>query len=136
AAAVVTSGLAFAQRAAEGGRGAVVERRVFAEPESLDRVIDGSADAWKDGALARRMEAWQALDARPLAALRRAGYLLVGRHQGLLPFFPFVGVAFAMFIGGPRDRPRWLLLAALVGALGWMALERADASSLPLPDLG
>jgi hypothetical protein len=64
------------------------------------------------------------------------GYLLVGRHLGLLPFFPFVGVAIAMFIGGPRDRVRWLLAGALLAGLVVLAGERADASAVPLSDLG
>lgn len=46
--------------------------------------------------------------------LDNLGYFLWGRHTGLLLYFPFAGLAVALFLlHGRRDRTRWLLLAAL-----------------------
>jgi hypothetical protein len=46
-------------------------------------------------------------------------YFLVGRHTGLLVYFPFAGLAVLLFLlHGPRTAERWVTLAALA-ALGF-----------------
>ncbi|HYN19906.1 MAG TPA: hypothetical protein VE078_03025, partial [Thermoanaerobaculia bacterium] len=45
---------------------------------------------------------------------RNLGYLLAGRHAGLLPYFPFGLLVVVLFGLGPRDRSAWLLSAALL----------------------
>lgn len=42
------------------------------------------------------------------------GYFLVGRHTGLVPYFPFAILAVVLFLAhGRRSRERWVLLASL-----------------------
>ena len=48
----------------------------------------------------------------PRVFARDLGYFLAGRHTGLLPYFPFALFALALYLRGPRDRSRHLLLAA------------------------
>jgi len=48
---------------------------------------------------------------RPL--LYNLGYFLVGRHTGLVPYFPFAVLALVLFALGPRDRFAWLVLAGV-----------------------
>jgi hypothetical protein len=43
------------------------------------------------------------------------GYFFVGRHTGLLPYFPFALFAVGLYLVGPKDRSRHLLLAAVAG---------------------
>ncbi|HEX6902646.1 MAG TPA: hypothetical protein VF789_23210 [Thermoanaerobaculia bacterium] len=42
-------------------------------------------------------------------------YVFAGRHTGLLPYFPFALFALALYLWGPKDRCRHLLLAGLGG---------------------
>jgi hypothetical protein len=44
---------------------------------------------------------------------RNLGYVLAGRYTGLLPYFPFALFAAVLYLIGPKDRCRHLLLAAL-----------------------
>jgi hypothetical protein len=44
---------------------------------------------------------------------RNLGYVFAGRFTGLLPYFPFAVFALGLYLLGPRDRSRHLLLAAL-----------------------
>ncbi len=56
-------------------------------------------------------------------AVENAGYFLVGRHAGLLPYHPFAAIAFGLFLfGGRRDRERWLLVLALAVIAGYFLL--------------
>jgi hypothetical protein len=55
------------------------------------------------------------IETTPRLLVRDAGYFLVGRHTGLLPYFPFALFALALFLAGPRGRSQWLLLAAIAG---------------------
>ena len=48
----------------------------------------------------------------PRVFARDLGYFFAGRHTGLLPYFPFALFALALYLRGPRDRSRHLLLAA------------------------
>ncbi len=63
-----------------------------------------------------RTPPWQAgpgHEAGPALLGRNAGYFLAGRHAGLLPCFPFALLALALYLFGPKDRARHLLLAAV-----------------------
>ena len=44
---------------------------------------------------------------------RNLGYIFAGRFTGLLPYFPFGLFAVFLYLAGPKDRSRHLLLAAL-----------------------
>jgi hypothetical protein len=44
---------------------------------------------------------------------RNLGYVLLGRYTGLLPYLPFALFAWVLYLIGPKDRSRHLLLAAL-----------------------
>ncbi|HKI03796.1 MAG TPA: hypothetical protein VKK31_17580 [Thermoanaerobaculia bacterium] len=44
---------------------------------------------------------------------RNLGYALAGRFTGLLPYFPFALLALGLYLLGPKDRSRHLLLAAI-----------------------
>ncbi|MCB1057774.1 MAG: hypothetical protein KDD11_19920 [Acidobacteria bacterium] len=54
-------------------------------------------------------------ETNPRVLARDVVYFFVGRHTGLLPYFPFALFALALFFVGPRDRSGWLLLAAVAG---------------------
>ncbi|MDE2975918.1 MAG: glycosyltransferase family 87 protein [Acidobacteriota bacterium] len=55
--------------------------------------------------------------------VENAGYFLVGRHAGLLPYHPFAALAFGLFLfSGRRDRDRWLLVLALAVIAGYFLL--------------
>jgi hypothetical protein len=68
---------------------------------------------------------WQGYGAEPAAATssdlaagfrllpRNLLYLFAGRFTGLLPYFPFAFFALGLYLAGPRERSRHLLLAAL-----------------------
>lgn len=53
-------------------------------------------------------------DVDPGLLAENLGYFLVGRHTGLVPYFPFAVLALGLFLAhGRRSRERWVLLAAL-----------------------
>jgi hypothetical protein len=58
---------------------------------------------------------WSALgiETSPRQLLYNLGYFFCGRHTGLLPYFPFALFTLALYLFGPKDRSRHLLLAAL-----------------------
>jgi hypothetical protein len=58
---------------------------------------------------------WSALgvETTPRMLLYDAGYFVFGRHTGLLPYFPFALFTVGLYLAGPKDRSRNLLLAAL-----------------------
>lgn len=47
--------------------------------------------------------------------LRNLEYFVVGRHTGLLPYFPFALFVLGLYLVGPKDRSRHLLLLAVAG---------------------
>jgi hypothetical protein len=47
--------------------------------------------------------------------LRNLEYFVVGRHTGLLPYFPFAIFVLGLYLVGPKDRSRHLLLLAVAG---------------------
>lgn len=59
---------------------------------------------------------WSALgiETTPRIFLYDLGYFVFGRHTGLLPYFPFALFTVALYLVGPKDRSRHLLLAAIV----------------------
>jgi hypothetical protein len=58
---------------------------------------------------------------------RNLGYLLAGRHSGLLPYFPFALFALALYFVGPKDRFRNLVAGALaVYCLGILLMHPHD----------
>ncbi|HVT57229.1 MAG TPA: hypothetical protein VHR45_02420 [Thermoanaerobaculia bacterium] len=60
---------------------------------------------------------WSALgiETTPRQLARNVAYFFAGRYTGLLPYFPFALFALALYLRGPRDRSRHLLLAAIAG---------------------
>jgi len=122
---VVLLALAAAQKRMTGTwspyRG--VQRRSF----STEYPIESPKDFW---ALYRGTSygSWSGLgvQATPRTFLRSSWYFLVGRHTGLLPYFPFALFAFALYLAGPKDRSRHLLLAALAGYALSILLLRPD----------
>ncbi len=55
--------------------------------------------------------------------VENAGYFLVGRHAGLLPYHPFAALAFGLFLfSGRRDRDRWLLVLGLAAVAVYFLL--------------
>jgi hypothetical protein len=71
---------------------------------------------------------WSGLgvQATPRTFLHDLGYFLVGRHTGLLPYFPFALFLLALYACGPRDRSRHLLFLALAGYCLSILLLRPD----------
>lgn len=47
--------------------------------------------------------------------LHNLKYFFVGRHTGLLPYFPFALFLLGLYLAGPKDRSRHLLLLAVAG---------------------
>jgi hypothetical protein len=86
-----------------------VQRRSFA----TEFPIESRQDLWqaygKDRGAGPAAEGKAGLRLLP----RNLGYLLAGRHTGLIPYFPFGLLALALAGTGGRDRSRWLLLGAV-----------------------
>ncbi len=63
---------------------------------------------------------------------RNLGYVLAGRYAGLLPYFPFALFAVGLYLAGPKDRFRHLLLGALaVYVLGMLLVHPHDFAGGP-----
>lgn len=108
------------------------EVRVFFDPGALDRGPVG----WAEGARLNARRGLHQVESQPAVAARNFAYLLVGRHCGLLAYYPFAAAALLMFVGGPRDRVRWLLAAAFAGGLASLAVLCVDSWAAPVGDLG
>ena len=89
-----------------------VQRRSF----ESEYPIESRKDLW---ALYRGTSygSWSGLgvETTPRMFLRDLEYFLIGRHTGLLPYFPFALFAFALYLFGPKDRSRHLLLLGIAG---------------------
>lgn len=85
-----------------------VQRRAFA----AELPLESSQDVWQAYGKAPAAGVDGSEAARWLP--RNLGYFLVGRHAGLLPYFPFGLLVLALFVRGPRDRSAWLMAAALL----------------------
>ncbi|HYG63101.1 MAG TPA: hypothetical protein VEL74_11010 [Thermoanaerobaculia bacterium] len=77
--------------------------------------VESARDLWqlRLGAQPGPWSAGPGQDASPRLLGRNAWYFLAGRHTGLLPYFPFALLALALYLAGPRDRSRHLLLGAV-----------------------
>lgn len=99
-----------------------VQRRSFENTYPLEELDD----AW---ALYRgtNFGSWNKLpfETNPRVLARDLLYFFVGRHTGLLPYFPFALFAVALFLLGPRDRARWLLLGAVAAYCVLLFLVRS-----------
>lgn len=69
---------------------------------------------------------WSGLgaEATPRTFLYDAVYYLVGRHTGLLPYFPFALFAIALYLAGPRGRLAHLTMLAVAGYVLFFLLLR------------
>ncbi len=87
-----------------------VHRRSF----ESEYPLESKRDFW---ALYRNTSfgSWSALgiETTPRMLLYDLGYFVAGRHTGLLPYFPFALFTFGLYLVGPKDRSRHLLLLAL-----------------------
>jgi hypothetical protein len=89
-----------------------VQRRSF----ETEYPIESEKDLW---ALYRGTSfgSWSGLGVQttPRLLVKDLGYFAVGRHTGLLPYFPFALFVLGLYLFGPKDRTRHLLLAAVAG---------------------
>ncbi|HXO22088.1 MAG TPA: hypothetical protein VOA87_19395 [Thermoanaerobaculia bacterium] len=100
-----------------------VQRRSF----ESEYPIESRRDLWQ---LYRGTSfgSWSGLgiQATPRTFARDLEYFVFGRHTGLLPYFPFALFAFGLYLSGPRDRSRHLLLLAVAGYCLSLVLLRPD----------
>ncbi len=87
-----------------------VQRRSF----ESEYPLQSQRDLWADYR-GTSIGSWSALgiETTPRLLLYDLGYFVAGRHTGLLPYFPFALFTLALYVAGPKDRSRHLLLAAL-----------------------
>jgi hypothetical protein len=89
-----------------------VQRRSF----ESEYPFESQRDFW---ALYRNTSfgSWSALgiETTPRMLLYDLGYFVFGRHTGLLPYFPFALFTLGLYLAGPKDRSRHLLLLAIAG---------------------
>lgn len=99
-----------------------VQRRSFENSYPLEM----AGDPW-DLYKGTSFGSWNKLpfETNPRVIGRDVLYFFVGRHTGLLPYFPFALFALALFLAGPRDRGRWLLLGAVTGYCLLLLLVRS-----------
>jgi hypothetical protein len=88
-----------------------LQRRTF----TAEFPLESPRDLWQGY---RGEEAAPGLAAGLRLLPRNLGYVLAGRFTGLLPYFPFALFALALYLLGPKDRSRHLLLAALLAYIG------------------
>ncbi len=89
-----------------------VQRRSF----ESEYPIESRKDLWAQYR-GSTFGSWSGLgvETTPRMFFRDLEYFLVGRHTGLLPYFPFALFALALYAFGPKDRSRHLLLLGIVG---------------------
>lgn len=100
-----------------------VQRRSF----ETDYPIESSKDLWQ-AYRGTSFGSWSGLGVETSSrmALRNVGYFLVGRHTGLLPYFPFALFALGLYLIGPKDRSRHLLLAAVLAYCALFLIMRPN----------
>ncbi len=114
AAALLAAGLlSLFQRVGTGEWSAFggVQRRIF----TAEFPLESPRDLWQGY---RGEEATPGLATGLRLLPRNLWYVLAGRFTGLLPYFPFALFALALYLVGPKDRSRNLLLAALLACVG------------------
>lgn len=99
-----------------------VQRRSFENEYPLEAKVD----LWE---LYRGTSfgSWSGLpfETNPRVLLRNVVYFFVGRHTGLLPYFPFGLFCLGLYLVGPRSRPQHLLLIAIVAYCVFFLLLRS-----------
>lgn len=103
--------LVLLQRAGTGEWSAFdgAQRRVF----DTEFPLDNARDLWQGYRGEPAGAASQGFVAGLELLPRNLGYVFAGRFTGLLPYFPFGLFAVVLYLAGPKDRSRNLLLAAL-----------------------
>ncbi len=89
-----------------------VQRRSF----ESEYPIESKKDLWAQYR-GTTFGSWSGLgvETTPRMFFRDLEYFLIGRHTGVLPYFPFALFAVALYAFGPKDRSRHLLLLGIVG---------------------
>ena len=89
-----------------------VQRRSF----ETDYPIESKKDLWQ-AYRGTSFGSWSGLgfETSGRMLVHNLGYFFAGRHTGLLPYFPFALFALGLYLAGPKDRSRHLLLLALAG---------------------
>lgn len=91
-------------------------RGVYRRSFEMDYPYESELDLWSKYA-GSTYGSWSGVrfdtDLRRLA--HNAVYFVVGRHTGLLPYFPFALLALGFYVGRRADRSRHLLFLAIVG---------------------
>ncbi len=89
-----------------------VQRRSF----ESEYPIESRKDLWAEYR-GTSFGSWSGLgvETTPRMFFRDLEYFLIGRHTGLLPYFPFALFAVGLYAFGPKDRSRHLLLLGIVG---------------------
>jgi len=91
-------------------------RGVYRRSFEMDYPYESELDLWSRYA-GSTWGSWSGVrfdtDLRRLA--HNAVYFVVGRHTGLVPYFPFALLALGLYVAGRGDRSRHLLFAAIVG---------------------
>lgn len=87
-----------------------VQRRSF----ESEYPLQSRRDLWADYG-GTSMGSWSALgiETTPRMLVYDLGAFVFGRHTGLLPYFPFALFTLGLYLAGPKDRSRNLLLLAL-----------------------
>jgi hypothetical protein len=100
-----------------------VQRRSF----ETEYPLESRRDLW-EAYRGTSFGSWSGLGVQttPRMLARNLGYFLVGRHTGLLPYFPFALFALGLYLAGPRDRSRHLLLSVVAGYCLVLLVMRPD----------